>query len=178
LQQLDREATNELIAQPLKLLQVQISNTSSFQELIWKLTSGHPQIVQYLGDKLVKRLNERKPEDRGHLSVEDIYEIAETYEFKEHYVTTYWGQATDLEKLISLLIVQGIDTPSELISEFQKRKLLDSESKVIDALKVLDLYGILRQEGSKYKLRAEWFVDGLSAYGKLDQIIERHWEKI
>lgn len=178
LQQLDREATNNLIIQPLELLQIQISEIVSFRDIVWRLTSGHPQIAQYLGDKLVERLNEREPEDRSNLRNEDIQEIAETYEFKEHYVTTYWGQATNLEKLISLLITKGIGTPSEIIDKFQVAGLPDPERSVIDALKVLDLYGILRQKGNKYELRAEWFANALSAYGELTQLIERYWEKV
>jgi hypothetical protein len=177
LQQLDKEATEKLLIQPLQSLQVEISDIMGFGEMIWKVTSGHPQIVQFLGDQLVQQLNQRPPTERAYLSVKDIQDVTKSFEFKDHYITTYWGQATPLEKLISLLVVLGINSPSEIIRELQEKKVSITETNVIEALRMLDLYGVVTQERDIYILRASWLEDALKAYGELDITVEGYWRQ-
>lgn len=178
LRQLDKNSTRELIVQPLRSLQIQIINTEKFVDKAWKVTSGHPQIVQYLGDKLVNILNLRLANDRTYISFEDIDRVSETLDFQEHYLSTYWGQATDSEKLISLLLVNNVNQPAKIIEEFKKKQLNVDEAEIIDALRILELYGIADIDGDKYKLRATWFESALNGYGDIESTIERYWKKI
>lgn len=178
LRQLDKNSTRELIVQPLRSLQIQILNTEKFVDKAWRVTSGHPQIVQLLGDKLVNILNLRPANDRAFLSFEDIDQVSETLDFQEHYLSTYWGQATDREKLISLLLVNGVNQPATIIEEFKKNNLDANETEIIVALRILELYGIADVDGDKYKLRAIWFENALNGYGDIESTIERYWKKI
>jgi hypothetical protein len=178
LRQLENKAAHDLIVQPLRALQIQIENSQEFANRVWELTSGHPQIIQYLGDKLVNALNQQHATDRTYLSISHINQIAETLDFQENYVSTYWGQATDQERLISLLIVNGLNQPSKILEAFRKKRFEISESVVTEALRILELYGIVDVDGNKYKMRAIWFADALSGYGDLDATIERYWKKL
>lgn len=182
LQQLDRESTGKLIIEPLTSLQVVIEDHTTFQKLIWRFTSGHPQIAQYLGDRLVRNINKRSPESRGSIAVSDLEEIANTYDFKEHYLTTYWGQATVLEKLISLLVFQGIGTLPDIILRLREKNSFtetsDPEQAAIDTLRMLEFYGIIRQDDNSFRIRLEWFGEALAAFGNIEDQIARCWGKI
>lgn len=178
LRQLDKNSTQELILKPLHSLQIQTDDTEKFVEKVWTVTSGHPQIVQFLGDKLVTKLNMRPASDRALLSPDEIDQVSKTFDFQEHYIGTYWGQATDNEKLISLLVVNGINQPARIIEEFRKKGLNIDEAEIVDALRILELYGIVDVDEDKYKLRAVWFPNALGGYGDLDSTIDRYWKKI
>ena len=175
LQQLDMDSTEKLLLQPLSALQIEINDIELFRNIIWAVTNGHPQIAQYLGDKLVQLLNLRIPSERSLLTVKDLSEIINSFDYKDHYLTTYWGQATSIERLISLLIVKGINTPSGIINELNSNEIHAIESDVIEALRMLELYGIVQQENKSYALRASWFEDALTAYGGLDTTISLYW---
>lgn len=178
LQQLDRDSTEDLLLQPLQSLQITIHDVELFKQNVWLLTSGHPQIAQYLGDRLIRQLNERAPSERFFLTVDDIRAVAETFEFKEHYLETYWGQATKLERLITMLVVSELNLPADIITEAQHHNLGDAQTIVTKSLRMLELYGILRQEGKRFRIRAEWFPEALKSYGDLGKMIELYWDKI
>jgi hypothetical protein len=178
LRQLDKNSTKELILQPLRSLQIQIEDVDEFVEKIWVATSGHPQLVQFIGDKLVNILNLRPATDRAMLSPRDIDQVSTTLDFQEQYIGTYWGQATDREKLISLLVVHNVNQPAKMMKEFKKKGFDIDEDEVIDALRILELYGIVDVDGDKYKLRAVWFANALSGYGDIESTIDRYWKKI
>ena len=63
-----------------------------------ELTSSHPNIAQWVCDRLVTI------ERRAAHYAADVEEVATTDEFHEQYVSTAWGDATALEKLITLLM--------------------------------------------------------------------------
>jgi hypothetical protein len=179
LQQLDRESTVKLISEPLNNLQISFLNREKFEESIWNYTSGHPQLAQYLGDKIVKMVNSRNPLDRENISFNDVNAIVNSFEFMEHYLTTYWGQATEFEKLISILFVSGVRTPAKLIDSIQEVENNNTEEKVTAALKLLDLYGIIEQSGESYKLRASWFDESLKAYSNdIQEMIKRYKDRV
>jgi hypothetical protein len=178
LRQLEKQAAQELMIKPLLSLQVQVQNLEEFAEKVWKVSSGHPQIIQFLGDRLVGELNQRPATSRNIVTPTDIDEIANSLEFQEQYVRTYWGQATDLEKLIGLLVIAGLNNPSMILEEFQNNKINVDEDQIIDALRILELYGIIDPDKNKYRLRATWFTDALTGYGELTSTIRGYWRKM
>lgn len=175
LKQLDEDDTRSLLLQPLKSLQVAIEDESQFSDRVWKITSGHPQITQFLGDKLVQLLNERNPVERNVLGDDDVQQITDTFEYKDHYLNTYWGQATSLEKLVSLLVIEKPQKPSSLMQILENNNV--SEGDIMSALRMLDLYGIVSQEGETYSLKAEWLGSALEAYGGVEEALRRAREQ-
>lgn len=175
LQQLDRESTERLVMQPLQSLGITIQEPEVFGNLVWEYTSGHPQIAQLLGDKLVQNVNARGPKERYYLNPKDVDAVADTFEFKEHFIQTYWGQAEQAERLITLLAIAGMNTPAAMIEEFRRHSIANSEARVAESLRMLELYGIFRQKGNELQLRAEWFAQAVRSYGDLNRMIEQHW---
>ena len=178
LQQLDHESAEKLILQPLQALQVNVREREAFANRVWRYTSGHPQIAQYIGDKLVRRLNERNPTERSYLTPDDLDAVANSFEFKDHYIETYWGQATITERLITTLIIVGKNTPSAIIGEFESRAISDSMTTVVSCLRMLELYGLLYQKDERLELRAEWFAEALLAYGPIKNRLEQLWSAV
>lgn len=165
LTQLGREAATTLLVQPLKSLGVRILDEARFGEQAWNCTSGHPQIGQYLGDRLVRRLDAQPNRRDLELGVEDVVAVAETYEFAEHYLNTYWGQATALEREISLFIANQAAAPSELVDTLRVNHPDLGEQTVQAALRMLQMYGLTMEIDGKIRLRAAWFNNAQSYFG-------------
>jgi hypothetical protein len=170
--QLSREASDELLAEPLRSLGVDLADEDDSLAVAWERTQGHPHIVQFLGEGLVRLLNERSPVDRATLHLEDVLSVVNAVEFARHYITTYWGQATALEKVVSALICLGLTDLADLRTELNRRGLPADAETLATALQVLDLYGILDGLEEPITLRAEWFPSALEALGGPTSVIE------
>jgi AAA domain len=160
-QQLARQDTDRLLARPLEHLELRLTDRTRFLDAAWAHTSGHPQIVQQLGSELVHLLNERDPEQRDQLSIADLECIVERASFREHYASTYLGQATEFERLVCTLAAGGADT----LRRLQNQLRYDDETSDVDvvraALHMLALYGILDIDHDQLWFRAEWMPDAL-----------------
>jgi hypothetical protein len=154
--QLARDDADRLLARNLEHLEVNLADRERFLDLAWARTSGHPQIVQFLGKKLVSLLNERAPEDRGQLSVDDLASVTGRAEFREHYVATYQGQATPFEKAICDVVAHGAVTLRDLHSELIATNQDADLTAIPGAVRMLDLYGILDKADDELVFRARW----------------------
>lgn len=177
LQQLARPEANALISEPLEALGIRISDRPSFLAGAWGTSDGHPELLQYLGDKLVSLVNERDRKDI-HVSAEDIANITSQYDFGEQYLETYWGQATPLERVLSILLLEGMQSVEALAGRVQMLTGSIDSAGVQSALRMLELYGIATQSSAGYKLRLSWFSSALSAYGGPDTAMSRYLGRI
>ncbi len=165
LTQLTRDAATSLLIQPLKAIGIRIADEAHFGAEAWRLTSGHPQIGQFLGDRLVRRLDAFSNRHELQLSAEDIAAVAETYEYAEHYLNTYWGQANSLEREISLVVASAPTPVDELLSKIRGRHPELDEGKLQTALRMLQIYGLIIEEEGQLRLRAAWFNEARSFFG-------------
>lgn len=163
--QLDRRAADELIVRPLSALGVAVVEPERFLDFTWQRTGGHPQVLQFLGDQLVRRLNDRAPSERVELDANDVRAVTETDRFRGHYLETYWGQAAELERLISALVVLGVTTVDELRVRLSSLGWRVDGRRLLAALRMLDLYGIVDTVESGVELRAGWLEEAMQAVG-------------
>jgi hypothetical protein len=163
--QLAREDALNLFSTPIRALGVEIQDVESSLEQVWEATSGHPQLVQQLGENIVNSLNDRPSEFRRSLSSEEINEVATDADYYRHYVRTYWGQASPLEKLISALMAEGSRSVEEIMQALAEESVECSLDEVHSALRMLDLYGIIDESGSGLEWRATSFPVALAALG-------------
>ncbi len=164
LSQLDRVDALSLLIDPLRAMNIDIANRSIFEEEVWTRTSGHPQIVQYLGDRLIRSLDDRTDRRNLTLSVENLISITETFNFAEHYLTTYWGQATAYERAVSRAVAAGATTSAEVIDRLNAEGLADVSSTLASALRMLRLYGVIEERDGQIGMRATWFNQALGHY--------------
>jgi len=165
LTQLTREAATSLLVRPLKAIGINVADETKFGDEAWRFTSGHPQIAQQLGDKLVRRLDAKANRRSLELDWEDVSNAAETYDFAEHYLNTYWGQANPLEREISLLVAQSPIAPNKLLPLLMAKHPAIDEKGLQDALRMLQLYGLISEAEGEIQLRAEWFNAAQSYFG-------------
>jgi DpnII restriction endonuclease/AAA domain-containing protein len=158
LRQLDREAAAGLLFDVLSSLSVRFENKTVAEQELWRATSGHPRLVQLLGDQLVRRLNERPGGERDRLSESDLQGVIDTFDFKSEYVDTYWGQATPFEKELTRSVAEG-----ERSLEALQERIAEQNEPL--ALRILELYGIIDIVSEKVQLRAEFLPKALSAAG-------------
>ena len=168
LRQLTRDATDALIGDPLRSLGVGIRDPDTALELVWARTQGHPQIVQWLGEELVKRLNELDPSTRTEIGSTDIEAITDQAQYRAHYVTTYWGQATTLERDVTVAIAEGAMTIDAVCSAIGWEGDRDA---LWTALRMLTLYGVLDGLKEPLTFRATWMPNALQALGPLESVL-------
>lgn len=173
LSQLSSEAATLLLIQPLRGMNITITDEGAFGAEAWSFTSGHPQIVQFLGDRLVRLLDDRSDRTQLSLSVDEIRQVTGTYEFAEHYISTYWGQATRLEKLISLLVAQMPANVADLGTALSAHGLDNDSDELMSALRMLQLYGVLEEDDHRFVLRAKWFAAALEHFGGVEAELDR-----
>lgn len=173
LRQLTAKASEDLLVRPLRSLQIEIEDEESFLSEAWRLTSGHPQLGQALGEHLVRRLNDRPIDRRRLLGPEDVVHIGRSYEFRQQYLETYWGQATDLERLMSVWLAMGIRKISSLREALVQEGVYDSEAPLAEGLRMLQLYGIIDTIDHEVEFRAEWFPEALRSYSTLEALAMR-----
>jgi hypothetical protein len=165
LAQLSQDATASLLIRPIKAIGIRIADEARFGAEAWRLTSGHPQIAQYLGDRLVRRLDAQSDRRELQLTSEDIVAVAETYEYAEHYLNTYWGQATPLEREISLIVASAPTPAGDLLATLKSSRPEVDGGSLEAALRMLQLYGIIIIEEGEIRLRAAWFNGARSYFG-------------
>jgi hypothetical protein len=170
LQQLTRDAAEQLLLSPLEALEITVTGKESVARELWEITSGHPQLIQVIGDNLVRLLDQRDQSRRSTLDTSDVTLVTNTYEFRELFLETYWGQATRFERLVSVWVAIGSSQPSDLAERAQTLGLSKSVADVSDALRMLTLYGLVEPSGPGYAMRAAWFASALDAYGGPTQI--------
>jgi hypothetical protein len=173
LQQLGLAASNALIAEPLEALGVRIENRTEFLSACWDSTDGHPELLQFLGDKIVGLVNRRDRDDIL-ASPADIAAITEQFDFAEQYLETYWGQASALERIVSILLVERPHSVDQLVARLDLIAQGIVGIEVQNSLRMLELYGIAEQSNIGYQLRAQWFTTALSSYGGAEMALKRY----
>lgn len=164
LTQLDEADATSLLVEPLRAMNIKIVEPAAFEGEAWARTSGHPQIVQFLGDRLVRLLDARSDRRNLTLGADDIVRITETFEFVEHYLSTYWGQATPLERSVSRAIAAGCTTSAEVLAELAELPEQGSDEALFNTLRMLQLYGIIEERDGRLRMRAAWFGEALAHF--------------
>jgi hypothetical protein len=78
LTQLTQEAATSLLVRPLRGMNIKIIDELKFGIKAWERTNGHPQIAQFVGDRLVRLLDERADRRELSLSAEEIEQVTDT----------------------------------------------------------------------------------------------------
>ncbi|PJC96465.1 hypothetical protein GQ37_022630 [Janthinobacterium sp. BJB1] len=177
LQQLGFDAAKSLIAKPLETLGIRLDQREIFLQLCWESTDGHPELLQFLGDKIVASVNNRDRTD-VYTSPQDIKNITQQFEFSEQYLETYWGQATPIERIVSILLLEHASSVEELVEGFKNLGTVANGAQIQAALRMLELYGIAQQSHTGYEIRARWFPTALSYYGGPERAINRYLGEI
>lgn len=169
LTQLDEADATSLLVDPLRAMNIKIVEPAAFESEAWARTSGHPQIVQFLGDRLVRSLDARSDRRNLTLGADDIVTITETFEFAEHYLSTYWGQATPFERSVSRAIAAGCTTSADVLTKLEQ----GGDEALFNTLRMLQLYGIIEERDGQLRMRAAWFAEALAHFNDYKSIFSK-----
>jgi hypothetical protein len=156
---LDYRAVEELVTVPMSQMEIGLRDRKAVVDLIWKYTSGHPNVVQ----RLCQRLVERTTGSLGQrvISGDDVGAAVHEPKFvEEDFLETYWERATPLERIISLLMApQARPYPlMEIIAMLSVHDLRPSPAVVKSALdRLVELRCLLEHTQQGYAFAVEAF---------------------
>jgi len=145
LRPLEEKSIAEIISKPMRQLGIELPDEDLLIRRMIDLTSSHPNIAQWLCDRLIKTISVRR------ITVSELEAAAAGPGFSDHYVTTAWGEASPLERLISLVMEGPVFSLEELCERLAGHGITD-KAAIRDALEMLQLYSLLDREGRQYRL--------------------------
>ena len=113
LRPLDEKSITEIVTKPMRQLGIDIPGEEEFIQRFISLISSHPNLAQWMCDRLIKT------SVANQITVDALEQLASTPEFQEHYVSTAWGDATALEKLISLLLDGPVFVAPDVVAKLE-----------------------------------------------------------
>jgi hypothetical protein len=142
---LSKESAAQIITQPMNAMGVELKDRDELVARILEVSSCHPNIVQLICMKLVENIKERT------ISLDDLHEVITSEDFYTDFKEIAWGQATSLEKIISLAFVD--DERFTLSDVYQRLAELGIEDRddIDDALDTLELYSLITKQGKRYE---------------------------
>ena len=180
---IDINAVHELVTRPMKQLEIDFFDEKEIVQEIYEFTSGHPNIVQRICDRLIDILNQR---GNRILSTEDVDIVINDPTFqRDDFLGTYWERATPLEKIISLIMAEDerICTLNSVKKNIEKLCGLSIRLNEVDeALQMLvNLRSILRHTERGYGFTNNAFprviAGTITLREMLDLEVEEYWEE-
>jgi hypothetical protein len=174
---LEFSAVEELVSRPMQQLEIELIDAEKMIRHIWGFTSGHPNVVQRLCQRLIVRLNRRG--DRR-LTLDDVEAVVANPHFlRRDFLSVYWERATALERLCSLVMAAN-DNACDLTAMHRALTGLDLEvtlNQVDNALeRLVDLRNILRRTVEGYEFAVSAFPEVIAKTARLDDLIALNCE--
>jgi len=166
---LQEQAARRIILEPMQTLGISIQSQEEVVYEICKLSSCHPNLVQYLCQQLILAANARGSRV---ISPADLDSVRHSSSFHEYLLAVTWGNSSPLEQAITLLI---IDRPSVSLTDMQEilaRNGFDvSQSELNRAVTGLRLYSILLKDGRQYRLASDVFGEIVHESQEIDMLL-------
>jgi AAA+ ATPase superfamily predicted ATPase len=180
---IDFNAVYELVTLPMKQLEIDLLDEKEIVQNIYEFTSGHPNIVQRICDRLIDILNQR---GNRILSTEDVDTVITDPTFqRDDFLGTYWERATPLEKIISLVMAEdkSLHTLNDIKENLQKKSGLKLRLNDVDEalMMLVNLRSILRHSEFGYGFVSDVFpkvISGTITYREMLALeIEKYREE-
>lgn len=166
LRPLDERSVAEIVSKPMQQLGIELLDEGSLIGHIIQVSSCHPNIVQWLCDRLIKTISTRR-----RITADDLKAVSADYEFLREYVATAWGDAGVLEKLISVLIERSDFTLSDVCEALAPHGVIDKD-RIQESLDILQLYSLLDCDRHVYRFRLTHFPRAVRQVETLPSLIE------
>jgi hypothetical protein len=150
LRPLEEQSVAEIVIKPMHQLGIELPDEETLINGIIDLSSCHPNIAQWVCDRLIKTSTQRR------VTVEDLERVAAEPEYIRHYVQTAWGDATAIEKLISL-VADGPQFDFQQLSGRLKQYGVTDKALIRDSLEMLQLYSLLSRDEQQFSFALAQF---------------------
>lgn len=165
----------ELILRPFQQLEIDLPDEEGVARRVFEITAGHPNIAQRLCHRLIRRLNQRKSRT---LDVSDVEATFADPDFvRKDFLTTYWEQATILERLASLVLARDSTVSTlEDVTAALRREGIQADLNTVDTAleRLVDLRNILLRTSTGYEFAVSSFTELVKRPQWLDNYISRY----
>lgn len=144
LKSLEQRSIAEIVRKPMHQLGIELPEEEALIDRIIDLSSSHPNIAQWLCDRLIKTISARR------ITLSHLDRVSADPEFCRHYVQTAWSDASPLERLISLLMDGPSFDVSDVCDVLGRYGLARKKSMGQESLEMLELYSLLERQGNRY----------------------------
>ncbi len=170
---LQEDAARNLLVEPMEALGISVHPDAVLMAL--DRTARHPNLLQFLGDRVVDSLADLgRVGEQMELSASVVEAIASTGTYQNRFLSTFWSQASTLEKVVSLRLSATMPSTVDQLHE-QLRQAVPRlrPSDVDEGLRFLELYTIAVNPGKGWILRDGVFDSYLSAVR--NSAVGRQW---
>jgi AAA domain len=166
---LQEHAARRVILEPMKTMGISIQSQEEVVFEICKLSSCHPNLVQYICQQLILEANARG----SHLiSPADLENVRHSSSFHEYLLAVTWGNSSPLEQAITLLIIDRPNVSFVDMQELLTRNGFDvSQDELERAVTGLRLYNLLLKEGRQYRLASDVFGEIVHESQEIDMLL-------
>jgi serine/threonine-protein kinase len=140
LRRLDYGSVAEIVRRPMRQLGLLVADEGRLIQQIAAVTSAHPNLAQWVCDHLVRSSVSRR------IDPDALDALVATPEFQDYYVGTAWGDATPLERLISITMSGPSFRLDDVVRQLSGYGILDVRS-IREALDDLRLCCLLDAHG-------------------------------
>lgn len=141
---LSEKSVAEIVSKPMRQLGIKLLDEDALISQIIELTSCHPSLVQWLCARLLRSAERRV------VGIDELESVASSDEFHHYYLETAWGDASPLEKLISVLLNQPEFTAEELLTAASHYDLRN-RAAIREALNMLRLYSLIETYQGRHR---------------------------
>jgi serine/threonine protein kinase len=194
LRYLERKDAEQLITEPMALMNIELQRPSELIGQILNVSSCHPRMVQYICDQLIQRISR---EATRIVRLDDLRKVTTSSAFYSEYIETIWAQTSPLERLITLIMIQRQDqadsemsapdqtamiieglTPTEIRQELGDLGIELKARQVNLALDNLQLYAIVERKAKWYRFIPQAFPRFLKEVKDIPETVELLVEQI
>lgn len=175
LRYLEPATAQSLLLQPFETMGVQIDAIDRLGDELLSLTSGHPNLIQYVGKSLIDRINQR---GERRVYAADIAALREQAAFTDYLLRVIWGEAGPLEKLITLT-APGESFQLHAIEAALRDVDVPLHDEALDnALEILQVYSVLVKQGRTYRFVPQAFFKILHETQEVKRLIAQEKRRL
>lgn len=143
---LQERDVERIVKEPMQELGISFEAPESASREIVALSGCHPNIVQAICQLLIERINQRRERV---IRAEDLRRVGNSSEFRELFLEVSWGNATLLERLVTVLMAGHESfTPQQVRQALYGVGIALSDVEVETALNGLALASLIKHRGS------------------------------
>jgi len=163
--------TARIVAEPMQEMGIALEEPNTLIQRIVDLSACHPNLVQYICHQLIVQINARGERS---IRLSDLDAIQHSTEFGTYFAEVMWGNATALERLITLLMLdQSSITVPQVEAALRAQGLDIGRTDVERALWGLIFSSILSREGQSYTFAAPAFASIVAVTQDVQALIAR-----
>ncbi len=180
LKEFNRQQAHDLIVTPMENLRVRFHNKSEIIGRIYEETAGHPNLIQYYCQVLLRQL-ERK--DQRELSLSSLIDVYNDEEFRKHLLNSFMQNTQNREKIVVYTLLEEQTSPLRSFSQayidgrLKKAGIFLPHSDIDEACQVLKLAGIFHQQGREFSFTSPVFTKVLRQSYDIGYLLEKAKEE-